>query len=70
MFVRYSLNFAVLNLFHLGTERASRRRESLAAVTVLIRVPAGITEFSNNETYYSQKTERAGKMEYIFETDA
>lgn len=47
MFVHYSLNFVGLNLFNLGTETASQRRDSLekpTAVTVLIRAPAGIVK--------------------------
>lgn len=58
MFVHFSLNFVVLNLFHLETETAPRRRDSLTAVTELIRVPARIIKFSNNKTYYTQKTQR------------
>lgn len=64
MFVYYSLNFLALNLFHLGSKTASWRRDSLtepAAVTVLIRLPAGIVNFSNNKTYYNQKTGRPEK---------
>lgn len=57
MSLPYSLNFVVLNLLHLGTGTESWRRDSPTkptAVTILIRVPAGIVKFSN-KTYYNQK---------------
>lgn len=65
MFVYYSLNFLVLHLFHLGSKTASWMRDSLpepTAVTVLIRLPAGIVNFSNKKTCYNQKTQRLEKQ--------
>lgn len=69
--MHYSLDFVVLNLFNLGTERASQWRDSLAkptAVTVLIRAPAGIVKFSSDlqtRDLQPESTERAGKMEHL-----
>lgn len=65
MFVYYSLKFLVLNLFHLGSETASWMRDSLpepTAATVLIRLPAGIVNFSNKKSCYHQKARRLEKQ--------